>query len=89
MQTAAFRSALAVALFLAATLAFPQDGGFYLAAGTMATFAGPHDFQVGPKPADDADFTFNSKSTGSFDVGTRPRLPRCLRLQLLRLPPRG
>ena len=69
MQTAAFRSALAVALFLAATLAFPQDGGFYLAAGTLATFAGPHDFQVGPKPADDADFTFNSKSTGSFDVG--------------------
>lgn len=69
MKTAAFGAALAAALFLAATLTFPQDGGFYLAAGTMATFAGPHDFQVGPKPADDADFTVNSKSTGTFDVG--------------------
>ena len=68
MQTAAFRSALAVALFLAASHAFPQDG-FYLAAGTMATFAGPHDFRVGPKPAEDADFTVNSKSTGTFEVG--------------------
>jgi len=69
MKTAASRAALAAPLFLAATLTFPQDGGFYLAAGTMATFAGPHDFQVGHKPADDADFTVNSKSTGTFEVG--------------------
>ena len=69
MNTAVFRSALAVALFLASSLAFPQDGGFYLSAGTMATFAGPHDFAIGPKPADEADFTVNSKSTGTFAVG--------------------
>lgn len=68
MHTAAFRSALAVALLLAATHAFPQDG-FYLAAGTMATFAGPHDFRVGAKPGEDADFTVDSKSTGTFEVG--------------------
>ena len=69
MNTAVFRSALAVALFLASSLAFPQDGGFYLSAGTMVTFAGPHDFAIGPKPADEADFTVNSKSTGTFAVG--------------------
>ena len=69
MKTAAFRSALASVLFLTATLAVPQDGGFYLTAGTMATFAGPHDFEIGPKPADDAEFTVSSKTTGTFDVG--------------------
>jgi opacity protein-like surface antigen len=70
MKTAAFCSALAGALFLAATLAVPQDGGFYLAAGTMATFAGPHDFEIGPKPADDdAELTVSSKTTGTFDIG--------------------
>ena len=69
MNTAAFRSSLAGALFLAATLSFPQDGGLYLAAGTMATFASPHDFKIGPKPANDADFTVKNKSTGTFDVG--------------------
>ena len=69
MDASIRRSALAGALFLAATLAFPQDGGFYLAAGTMATFAGPHDFKIGPKPAEDADFTVKNKSTGTFDVG--------------------
>ena len=69
MNTAAFRSALAGALFLAATLAFSQDGGLYLAAGAMATFAGPHDFTIGPKPAEDADLTVKNESTGTFDVG--------------------
>ena len=69
MNTAAFRSALAVALFFASSLTFSQDGGFHLSAGAMATFAGPHDFEIGPKPADDADFTVNSKSTGTFEVG--------------------
>ena len=69
MKTVAFRSGLAGALFLAATLAVPQDGGFYLTVGTMATFAGPHDFEIGPQPADDAEFTVSSKTTGSFDVG--------------------
>ena len=69
MNVAAFRSALAGTLFLAATLAFSQDGGLYLAAGAMATFAGPHDFTVGPKPAKDADLTVKNKSTGTFDIG--------------------
>ena len=69
MKTAAFRLALAVALFSVATHAFSQDGGLYLSAGTMATFAGPQDFEVGAKPAEDADFTATRKGTGTFDVG--------------------
>ena len=69
MKTEAFRLALAVALFSVATHAFSQDGGLYLSAGTMATFAGPQDFEVGAKPAEDADFTANRKGTGTFDVG--------------------
>ena len=69
MKTAALRLAVAAALFLAATHAFPQDGGVYLSAGTMATFAGPHDFEIGANPAEDADFTANRKGTGTFDVG--------------------
>ena len=68
MKTAALRLAVAAALFLAATHAFPQDGGLYVSAGTMATFAGPHDFEIGDKPAD-TDFTANRKGTGTFDVG--------------------
>ena len=68
MKTAAGRFAAAATLFLAAVHAFPQDG-FYLSAGTMATFSAPHDFEIGPKPADNAGFTANRKGTGTFDVG--------------------
>ena len=68
MNTAAFRSAVAAALFLAATHAFSQDG-FYLSAAAMATFAGPHDFAIGSKPAEGADFAANRKGSGSFEVG--------------------
>ena len=68
--TAALRSVAAGSLFLAAALAFSQDdNGFYLSAATMATFAGPHDFAIGPKPADNAEFTPNRKGAGSFGVG--------------------
>ena len=69
MYTAAFRFAVAGSLFLAATHAFPQDGGFYLSAATMATFSAPHHFEFGAKPADNADFTANRKGSGTFDVG--------------------
>ena len=43
--------------------------GFTRQGATMATFAGPQDFEVGAKPAEDADFTANRKGTGTFDVG--------------------
>ena len=68
MKAAAFRLALAVALFSVATHAVSQDG-FYLAASTMMSFAGPQVFTIGDKPAQNADFTANRKGTGSFDVG--------------------
>ena len=68
MMTSALRLALAVALFSVAThAAFPQDG-FYLAASTMMSFAGPQGFEVGDKPAGN-DFSANRKGTGTFDVG--------------------
>lgn len=35
----------------------------------MATFSAPHDFEIGPKPADNADFTANRRGAGTFDVG--------------------
>ena len=35
----------------------------------MATFAGPHDFAIGSKPAQDAEFTANRTGAGSFRVG--------------------
>ena len=69
MNSAAFRFALAVTLFFAASHAFSQDGGFYLSAATMATFTAPHDFEIGPKPKNDADFSANRKGSGTFDVG--------------------
>ena len=69
MKTSVLRLALAVALFSVATHAFSQDGGLYLSAGMMATFAGPQDFEVGAKPAENADFTAIRKGTGTFDVG--------------------
>ena len=69
MKTAAFRSAAAAALLLAATHAFAQEGGFYLSAAAMATIAGPHDFAIGSRPAQDAEFTANRTGSGSFGVG--------------------
>ena len=68
MKTSALRLALAVALFSVATHAFPQDG-FYLAASTMMSFAGPQVFEVGDKPTGNATFSANRKGTGTFDIG--------------------
>ena len=69
MNSAACRFALAGTLFFAAFHAFSQDGGFYLSAATMATFTAPHDFEIGPKPKDNAGFAANRIGSGTFDVG--------------------
>ena len=69
MKTSAFRSMVAGALFLAASLAFSQDGGFYLSAATMVTFPGPYDFAIGAMPAQDDEFTATRKGVASFDLG--------------------
>ena len=88
MKTSALRLALAVALFSVATHAFSQDGGLYLSAGMMATFAGPQDFEVGAKPAENADFTAIRK--GHRHIRRRhPRLPCSRGLPHLRLSTRG
>ena len=67
--SAALRSAVAGSLFLAASLAFSQDGGFYLSAATMVTIPGPYDFAIGAMTDQDDDFTATSKGTASFDIG--------------------
>ena len=67
--TDAFASAATVALFSVATHAFSQDGGLYLSAGTMATFAGPQDFEVGAKPAEE---WTSASATGSDRGAGRP-----------------
>ena len=46
-----------------------RRAGFYLSAATMATIAGPHDFAIGSRPAQDAEFTANRTGAGSFGVG--------------------
>ena len=68
--SAAFRSVVAGALFLAASsLAFSQDGGFYLSAATMVTLLGPYDFAIGAMTDQDDEFTATRKGTASFDIG--------------------
>ena len=67
--SAALRSVVAGSLLLAASLAFSQDGGFYLSAATMVTLLGPYDFAIGAMTDQDDDFTATRKGTASFDVG--------------------
>ena len=69
MKTSVFRSVVAGSLFLAASIAFSQDGGFYISAATMVTLPGPYDFVTGAKPAQDDEFTATRKGTASFDIG--------------------
>ena len=69
MKTAASRSVMVGVLFLATSLAFSQDGGFYLSAATMVTFPGPYDFAIGAMPAQDDEFTATRKGVASFDLG--------------------
>ena len=67
--SAALRSVVAGSLLLAASLAFSQDGGFYLSAATVVTIPGPYDFAIGAMTAQDDEFTADSRGTASFDVG--------------------
>ena len=84
-----FGFAVAVVLLSVATHAFAQrDDGFYVSAAYMTTFTGAHDFEVGVKPAENADFVANRNGTGSFDIGFLG-FPRGRRLQHLRVPARG
>ena len=69
MKTSALRSVVAGSLFLAAALAFSQDGGLYLSAATMVTLPGPYDFALGAMLAEDAEFTATKKGVASFDIG--------------------
>ena len=65
-----FGFAVAVVLLSVATHAFAQrDDGFYVSAAYMTTFTGAHDFEVGVKPAESADFVAKRSGTGSFDIG--------------------
>ena len=67
--SAALRSVVAGSLFLAASLAFSQDGGFYLSAATMVTLPGSYHFAIGAMTDQDDEFTATRKGTASFDIG--------------------
>lgn len=64
------RLAVVVALFSVAAPTFAQmNDGLYIAAAYLATFTDSTQFEIGPKPADDADFSALRKGTGTFDGG--------------------